>query len=218
VRVGYGLAVSLLRLIEFGIIYPKGKLIWLSPYIQPDLPAPFMMAASINRTSVDKSIVAPPLDYCFGYPAECGEGIDESKYVERGERNLREGRKELRDLEAIQAPPTLAGALSYLIGYLTFNIRTNEAIWEYIRTGRLDAMREAFRSECHCPLGDDDLKSLSDRPGVLGMSARAMEANSMFNRTLACHSHNVGLYPLDSWRAFTKEFGIVDVHTFRQID
>jgi hypothetical protein len=159
-----------------------------------------------------QNLMPPQLELCIDNDADylpCGDRtLSSPNFLRNADVNLRKGRDILSRLERLNVPPSLTPALQFYRRGASFWLCLERARLAYYR-GERDALRtqcDTVDASARCP------DSLVRARAAQTPAARADVATYSWHNCMNSAFHEVlGMYPLESWAAFLKEFDIEEV-------
>ena len=181
----------------------------LSPYVGDPFNSDetFYMAITESRDveKIDKIFYASPLEKC-GKPG-CENRPVDSAWLANAEKNLDLGQKQVQRLDAMTLPAVLEPVRSYLLAYLRFSLDLERARFRYIKDGDVQPLRALFAATCRSSEPED--ASMFANLAAAPPTARpaASRSGGWYNRMIHCRASE-GSYPIASWQAFARNYGL----------
>ena len=180
----------------------------LPPYvgtINPD--ENFYMSIGVSRENgvekIDKDFYAPPLDQCR--KPGCGSRPVDSAWLANAEKNLDLGQKQVQRLDAMALPAVLEPVRSYLLVSLRFSLDLERARFRYIKDGDVQPLRALVAATCRSSKPED--ASMFADLAATPQTARPAASRMWHNRMIYCRASE-GRYPIASWQAFVRNYGL----------
>jgi hypothetical protein len=194
------------------------NLILLSPFITNYAGIPtkdFWMGASTVGTTKDKVLFAVPLDSCNKGDSSyigCQENdISSSHFLHNAEVNLRKSRQGLLWLEHFDYPKEFQRVVDYLREGLAFSIWIEETEFRYFTAwdeSILEESHDGVSPKQFCKDSFQRLRSAQSREEKYRI-VKTEWANCV-NKS---EKNNLGIYPIESWEASLKAYGITERYT-----
>ena len=183
--------------------------VFLSPYVG-SAPYPdenFYMATESRRENgvekIDKIFLAPWLDLCR--KPDCESRPVDSAWLANAEKNLDLGQKQVQRLDAMTLPAVLEPVRSYLLAYLRFSLEIQRARFRYIKDGDVQPLRTLFAATCRSSEPGDG--SMFANLAAAPQTARPAATTMLESRLIHCRASE-GRYPIASWQAFVRNYGL----------
>ncbi len=195
---------------------------WLSPWVGEPPVGPFNIGISERRSPsgddmVDKVFMAPGLESCEP-GLNCGRDSRkaDAAFLENAARNLRAGDKQVKRLRSEKLPPVLEPVRSYLLLHLQLSLEREKARYQYLKSGDFGPMRNLL---CACSCGQPEEAFFQQLITTSEFSTRLELTSRWRNQALECEwKLHPPEYPLDSWKRFLNDFGIIETRRFKRID
>ena len=179
----------------------------LSPYVGDPFNSDetFYMAIteSPDVEKINKIFYAPPLDQCR--KPGCENRPVDSAWLANAEKNLDLGQKQVQRLDAMTLPAVLEPVRSYLLAYLRFSLEIQRARFRYIKDGDVQPLRTLFAATCRSSEPGDG--SMFANLAAAPQTARPAATTMWESRLIHCRASE-GRYPIASWQAFVRNYGV----------
>ena len=187
----------------------------LSPYVGDPFNSDetFYMAIteSPDVEKINKIFYAPPLDQCR--KPGCENRPVDSAWLANAEKNLDLGQKQVQRLDAMTLPAVLEPVRSYLLAYLRFSLEIQRARFRYIKDGDVQPLRELFAATCRSSEPGDG--SMFANLAAAPQTARPAATTMLESRLIHCRASE-GKYPIASWQAFVRNYGVKENKVYTQ--
>ena len=187
----------------------------LSPYVGDPFNSDetFYMAITESRDveKINKFFYAPPLDRCR--TPECGSRPVDSAWLANAEKSLDIGQKQVQRLDSMTLPAVLEPVRSYLLAYLRFSLDLERARFRYIKDGDVQPLRTLFAATCRSSEPGDG--SMFANLAAAPQTARPAATTMWESRLIHCRASE-GRYPIASWQAFVRNYGVKENKVYTQ--
>ena len=179
----------------------------LSPYVGDPFNSDetFYMAIteSPDVEKINKIFYAPPLDQCR--KPGCENRPVDSAWLANAEKNLDLGQKQVQRLDAMTLPAVLEPVRSYLLASLRFSLDVQRARLRYIKDGDVQPLRTLFAATCRSSEPGDG--SMFANLAAAPQTARPAATTMLESRLIHCRASE-GRFPIASWQAFVRNYGL----------
>jgi len=187
----------------------------LSPYVGDPFNSDetFYMAITESRDveKINKIFYAPPLDQCR--KPGCENRPVDSAWLANAEKNLDLGQKQVQRLDAMTLPAVLEPVRSYLLAYLRFSLEIQRARFRYIKDGDVQPLRTLFAATCRSSEPGDG--SMFANLAAAPQTARPAATTMLESRLIHCRASE-GRFPIASWQAFVRNYGVKENKVYTQ--
>jgi len=154
----------------------------------------------------------PNLEDCDSADARyypCGSrGLDDRNFFRNAEVNLEIGRQQVESLEGLAYPSELEPAVTYRTRLLSFFVWLQQTRLNFYRSGNADDLKTKY----------EDLDAAKECAAAVDKIEAAQSAREKYplasfdwhNCMNEAFQKKLGPYPIDSWKAFLKDYGITD--------
>ena len=170
----------------------------------------FSAAGSIQGEVVNKIFFALPLELCIADDlaySHCGDNsIDGPNFLRNAKANLEKSRRGLKSLQNLDYPKELQPVVKFLLDWLAFSLWIEETRFRYYSTWDENTLKEAHDG-IDAQLCPDIFRKLET-----ANSKEEKYSAVRFDWANCIESGNrkLGLYPISSWNAFIKTYGITE--------
>src|SRR6516225_11652149 len=187
----------------------------LSPYVGDPFNSDetFYMAIMESRDveKINKIFYAPPLDQCR--KPGCENRPVDSAWLANAEKSLDVGQKQVQRLDAMTLPAVLEPVRSYLLAYLRFSLDLEQARFRYIKDGDVQPLRTLFAATCRSSEPGDG--SMFANLAAAPQTARPAATTMLESRLIHCRASE-GRFPIASWQAFVRNYGVKENKVYTQ--
>ena len=197
--------------------YDMNLIVWFSPWYNdpPGKLPPYQPTMSFDgRTNVvDKGFIAPGLELGWSQSTPPNANAFRSLAL----KNLEDGRRQVEALSKLGVPSVLDSVKTYLLDGLKFSLKISALRYDYIVSGDARPLREALCAECSCPSEEQEV--LPELENIGDFKARVKRSYKDWpNAMNLCYTSKHSTYPVASWNAFLKQFGIHEYHREKSPD
>jgi hypothetical protein len=110
-------------------------------------------------------------------------------------------------------PAVLEPVRSYLLAYLRFSLEIQRARFRYIKDDDVQPLRTLFAATCHSSQPGDG--SMFANLAAAPQTARPAATTMWESRLIHCRASE-GRYPIASWQAFVRNYGVKENKVYSQ--